>query len=152
MNGIVPTNRQFEDAFASARVSKGYLARYYLRAIDKTMAADPDPEFVANEDYEATNLEHIIPLKAGPQWGLSSDELASAQNLIGNLTLLSAKKNVMAGNAVFSEKVAVYKESAYGVTNQLEVFGDHFGLEQIRARQIELAKVAVKTWPITLGD
>ena len=44
------------------RVSKGYLARYYLRAIDKTMADDPDPEFVANEDYDATNLEHIIPI------------------------------------------------------------------------------------------
>jgi hypothetical protein len=152
MNGIVPTNRQFEDAFATARVSKGYLARYYLRAIDKTMADDPDPEFVANEDYEATNLEHIIPLKAGPEWGLSSDELASAQNLIGNLTLLSAKKNVALGNVVFSETVKVYKDSAYRVTNQLEIFGDQFGLEQIRARQIDLAKIAVKTWPLTFGD
>jgi hypothetical protein len=57
----VPNDSQFEQAFATARVSKQYLARYYLRALDKTLKAEPDPEFVANEDYDAANLEHIIP-------------------------------------------------------------------------------------------
>jgi Protein of unknown function (DUF1524) len=47
---------------------------------------------VANEDYEATNLEHIIPMKPGPNWQLSADEAVSVQNLIGNLTLLSKLK------------------------------------------------------------
>ena len=149
MTEIVPTNQQFEDAFATARVSKGYLARYYLRAIDKTMGEDPDPEFVANEDYDATNLEHIVPQKPSADWGLSAEEAASVQSLIGNLTLLSAKKNVAIGNAPFSDKVTVYKDSAYTVTNTLEKYGGTFGLKEIRQRQAELAKLAVKTWPLT---
>jgi len=36
----VPTDSQFEQAFATARVSKQYLARYYLRALDKTISAN----------------------------------------------------------------------------------------------------------------
>lgn len=104
MVGIVPTNSQFESAFASARVSKGYLARYYLRAIDKTMVGDPEPEYVANEDYDATNLEHIVPANPSSNWSMSADEAASVQSLIGNLTLLSAKKNVAIGNQPFGEK------------------------------------------------
>jgi len=149
MTAVVPTNQQFEDAFATARVSKGYLARYYLRAIDKAMDIDPDPEFVANEDYDATNLEHIAPLKPGAGWNLSPDEATSVQSLMGNLTLLSAKKNVALGNEPFSEKVKAYKDSSYTITNTLEKYGDAFGLKEIRERQAELAKFALKTWPLT---
>ena len=39
---IVPNDKDFEEAFAVARVSKHYLARYYLRSIDRTMKADPN--------------------------------------------------------------------------------------------------------------
>ena len=87
----VPTDTQFAQAFASARVAKSYLARYYLRALDKFKGGDPTPEFVANDDYEATNLEHIIPVKPGPGWYyVSEEDAATAQQLIGNLTLLDA--------------------------------------------------------------
>jgi Protein of unknown function DUF262/Protein of unknown function (DUF1524) len=151
MVGIVPTNSQFESAFASARVSKGYLARYYLRAIDKTMVGDPEPEYVANEDYDATNLEHIVPANPSSNWAMSADEAASVQSLIGNLTLLSAKKNVAIGNQPFSEKIKEYKGSTYRVTNTLEKFGSEFGVEQIKQRQTELAKVAIHTWPLTFA-
>ncbi len=149
MEEVVPTDKQFEDAFTTARVSKGYLARYYLRAIDKTMGDDPQPEFVANEDYDATNLEHIVPINPGPGWTSTAEEAANAQTLIGNLTLISAKKNVAIGNASFAEKVKVYKDLGYLVTQGLEKYGDKFGLDEIRSRQKELAQCAVKTWPLT---
>lgn len=128
------TDKQFEDAFATARVSKGYLARYYLRALDKTLNGEADPEFVANEDYDATNLEHIIPLTPGPAWKLSADEASSLQTLIGNLTLMSARKNVEIGNASFADKVKVYKESAYKITNTLEGYQATFGADEIKKR------------------
>lgn len=150
MASVVPTDKQFGDAFSTARVSKGYLARYYLRAIDKVMDDDPEPEFVANEDYDATNLEHIVPIKPGPEWGgMKPDEAGSVQTLIGNLTLLSAKKNVAIGNAPFKDKVKIYRYSGYTITNSLEKFGDTFGVEQIKKRQAEFAALAVKAWPIT---
>jgi hypothetical protein len=149
MASIVPSDKQFEDAFATARVSKGYLARYYLRAIDKTMQGEADPEFIANEDYDATNLEHIVPINPSADWPLTAEDASSVQTLIGNLTLLSSKKNVIIGNSSFEEKVKVYKGSNYRVTNTLENYGNAFGVEQIKERQAQLAKVAVQTWPLT---
>lgn len=149
MANVVPTDKQFEDAFASARVSKGYLARYYLRAIDKTKQGEPDPEFVANDDYDATNLEHIVPINPSPTWNITPDEAASVQTLIGNLTLLSAKTNVQLGNSPFCEKVKAYKDSSYMVTNTLDKYGNKFGSNEIKSRQAELANLAVKTWPVT---
>lgn len=145
---IVPTDKQFEDAFATARVSKAYLARYYLRAIDKNLSGDPAPEFVANDDYEASNLEHIIPLRPSDGYPLPSEDIASVQNLIGNMTLISSKKNVSLGNKSFVEKVSVYKDSNYKITNGLVQYGDVFGVEQVKVRQMELAKFAVQTWSL----
>ena len=66
--------------------------------------------------------------------------------MIGNLTLLSAKKNVAIGNDSFAEKVEVYKDSEYSITNQLEKFGTEFGLDQVKERQAELAMLVAKTW------
>jgi hypothetical protein len=142
----LPTDAQFEQAFASARVSKAYLARYYLRALDKTIKDDPAPEFVANEDYEAANLEHIIPLKPSAEWKISEEDASNAQQMIGNLTLLSAKKNLEIGNASFAEKLKIYKESQYSITSHLEKYAPEFGIEQVKERQAELAMLASKTW------
>ncbi|HEY8260516.1 MAG TPA: DUF262 domain-containing protein [Methylosinus sp.] len=149
MKEIVPTDKQFEQAFAVFRVSKAYLSRYYLRAIDKTMHGDPNPEFVANDEYEASNLEHIIPIRPSQDYNISADELANIQQMIGNLTLISSRKNVVIGNAPFREKKEIYRESAYMITNDLEKYGDEFGVEQVKNRQAELAKLAVKTWSLS---
>jgi hypothetical protein len=113
------------------------------------MDSDPEPEFIANEDYDATNLEHIVPLRPGPEWHLTPDEAGSVQSLLGNMTLLSAKKNVTIGNAPFKEKVEIYQESGYTITNSLEKHGEMFGIEQIKERQAELAKLAIRAWPLT---
>jgi hypothetical protein len=145
----VPTDSQFQQAFAVARVSKSYLARYYLRALDKTLKDDPEPEFVANEDYEAANLEHIIPLKPSNGWSVSEDDAASANQMIGNLTLISSKKNVAIGNSSFADKLKVYKDSQYAITNQLEKYENNFGLTEAKDRQLQLSALAVKTWSLT---
>lgn len=149
MGPIVPSDAQFESAFATARVSKGFLSRYYLRSLDKTMFDDPEPDYVANEDYDVTNLEHIVPINPSSAWSLSAEEAASAQTLLGNQTLLNSKKNTILGNVPFAAKVEVYKQSSYKITNSLEKYGADFGMLEIRERQEHLAKLAVKTWPLT---
>lgn len=144
----VPTDSQFQQAFATARVSKAYLARYYLRALDKTIKNDPQPEFVANEDYNAANLEHIIPTKPSEGWSINEDDAASASQMIGNLTLLSTKKNEKIGNGSFTEKMKVYINSQYDITSQLKGFGAVFGLDEVKKRQADLAALAPKAWSI----
>jgi hypothetical protein len=55
------------------------------------------------------------------------------------------------GNKTFPEKKVVYKDSGYYTTQRIAEF-DGWGLKQIRERQSELAKIAVKTWRLTFGD
>jgi CMP-N-acetylneuraminic acid synthetase len=146
MRHLVPTDKEFEESFAVARVSKAFLARYYLRAIDKAMKGDPTPEYVANEDEKEINLEHVMPLVTGKGWNVDEDEADAAQKMLGNMVLLSAKKNVQLGNSDFDEKKRIFRESSYLVTNQVADY-DKWGLEQIRARQASLATFAARTWP-----
>jgi hypothetical protein len=68
------------------------------------------------------------------------------------LTLISANKNVELGNCIFAEKVTVYKDSFYAITNQLEKIGEQFGLYEIKERQAKLAALAVKTWSTSFAD
>ncbi len=65
--------------------------------------------------------------------------------MIGNLTLLSSKKNVVIGNESFVDKLKIYKGSDYAITNKLEKYGTEFGIEQVKERQAELAKLVSKT-------
>jgi hypothetical protein len=66
--------------------------------------------------------------------------------MIGNLTLLSSKKNVAIANDGFVEKLKVYKDSQYAITSHLEKYGTEFGIEQVKERQAELSMLASKTW------
>ncbi len=149
MKTVVPTDKEFEDAFSVARVSKTYLARYYLRAIDQTMKGDPTPEYVANEDEKEINLEHVMPLSPEEHWEVDEEEAETAQKLIGNMILLSAKKNVQLGHSEFKTKAKAFKLSSYSVTKQVADYNT-WGIEQIRSRQAKLAALAVKTWTLDL--
>ena len=44
MNDLVPSDADFEQAFAVARVSRQHLARYYLRSIDSGGISQPRAE------------------------------------------------------------------------------------------------------------
>src|SRR6266852_1610187 len=45
MKKNVPNDPEFEAAFATARVSRPHLARYYLRALEKTAKGISQPEY-----------------------------------------------------------------------------------------------------------
>ena len=145
MREYVPLDAAFEEAFATARVSRAHLARYYLRAIDKTIRADPQPEFVANEDADQITLEHVLPLNPGPEWEVDEETAQAAQRFLGNMVLLRANQNTELGNTSFDQKRKIYEESSYAVTNQIASY-PRWTMEEIRKRQAELAKTAVKTW------
>jgi hypothetical protein len=75
----------------------------------------------------------------------------AAQKLLGNMVLMRASKNREIGNQSYAAKQPAYRESSYAITNQ--VAGQlWWGLNEIRSRQKEMAKIAVKTWPLEFGD
>ncbi|TRW17167.1 DUF262 domain-containing protein [Glacieibacterium frigidum] len=147
MSRYVPTDPEFETAFATARVSRARLARYYLRAIENEMAGTEQPEMVPNEDVESVNLEHVVPLTPGDSWGLSDDEAEAVQKLIGNLALMQAGPNSQEGNGSFADKKKAYGASQFKTTSMIASF-EKWDASSIRARQSELAKLAVGAWPL----
>jgi hypothetical protein len=151
MKKYVPTDSEFEQAFATARVSRPHLARYYLRALEKSLKNDDQPEYVANEEVTEINLEHVLPLSPSGTWKVDSDEAKAAQRLLGNMVLLKANQNRDIGNKSFEEKKKAFAGSGYFITQQVAAY-DNWGLKEIRERQANLAKTAVKTWRLTFGD
>jgi hypothetical protein len=156
MQKYVPSDKEFEEAFATARVSRAHLARYYLRAIEKTLTDDPQPEYVANEDVQDITLEHILPFEPTADWGVDEETARAGQKLLGNMVLLKADQNRDVGNSDFVAKQRVYADSGYYVTKSVATTRvcepSKWTMQDIRNRQTELAKLAVKTWTLSFAD
>ena len=150
MSKYVPTDTEFQAVFATARVSRTHLARYYLRAIEKQRAKDPQPEYVPNEEVTEINLEHIVPLTPSPGWDMDSETAKSVQKLLGNMVLIRAGQNSDMGNKTFAEKKAVIAQSAYATTNEVAAY-EKWTVSEIKDRQMKLAASAVETWPLTFN-
>lgn len=151
MKKYVPSDSEFEQAFAVARVSRPHIARYYLRALEKTQKQLPQPEYVANEDVAAITLEHVMPLEPGRGWKVSPDVARAAQKLLGNMALVRESVNRDLGNRPFSEKRPVLDGSGYDLTRWVAEH-DEWDLPQIQERQARMAKLAVQTWTLDLID
>lgn len=149
MSEVVPTDILFETAFAEARVSQVFLARYLLRALEMKAKGDSEPENIPNDEEQAINLEHILPENPDGGWNHIDPDLASSLfNRLGNMVLLQASKNVLVGNSGFTEKKKVLKDSAFVLTSEVAKSGS-WGAAEIKARQGKMAKLAVQTWPIS---
>jgi hypothetical protein len=148
MQDVVPTDATFEAAFAEARVSQNFLARYYLRALEMKAKQDPEPELIPNEEQEVINLEHVLPENPATNWPNIDPDVASAYyRRLGNLVLLKASKNSMVGNSPFADKKPLLKASGYKLTSEVAKQRS-WGVKEIAARQAAMAKLAVATWPI----
>jgi hypothetical protein len=151
MAGVVPTDKAFEESFASASVGHAYLARYYLRALEKQSQGQSEPELVPNPNEEEVNLEHVLPLKPDKNWPEFDEETARAyQRRIGNMVLLQQKLNASLKSAPFSKKRPTLASSQFALTAEVGKAAK-WDVEAIEARQRTLAQLAVKTWAIKAG-
>lgn len=153
LSNVIPTDKQFEEAFSSARVSQHYLARYYLRAIEACLRGETDqPELKPVQDPSLVNLEHIIPQEPEQNWTHIDVETADAYTKrIGNMTLMKTKTNSSFGNAPFQIKRKEFEKSQLYLNKQIYEDTDaktKWGPKEINERQKKLAKTAVKTWPL----
>jgi hypothetical protein len=144
---LVPTNRQFQEEFSKANVSKSILARYYLRAIENHEKENEPQLLLINEDPNEVNLEHVLPLNPSPEWKLDAETAATFHRRIGNMVLLGAKDNVALGNGSFESKRRALKDSPFTTTQEV---GNRpkWNAEEIRLRQQKLAELAPKVWPL----
>jgi hypothetical protein len=146
---ILPSDSEFEDAFAAARVPKANLARYYLIALERGKSGDPEPEFVPNANEEQVNLEHVLPKRASASdWGgqFNADERRDYLHRLGNLCLLQKGPNGRIGNKPFGAKKPLLAGSGFALTAEIGAEAD-WTKEAIKIRQKKLAALAVKVWP-----
>ncbi len=150
MSPNLANDSDFEKAFAIARVGKSKLARYYLDALERSLAGQAAPDLVPNEDTKAVNLEHVMPFNPSDAEHTyadldTGDDIASYVTRIGNLVLLNARQNSLAGNENFVTKRPMLAKSPFQLTKEV---AEHevWGPAEIDARQLRLAKLAVKTW------
>jgi Protein of unknown function DUF262/Protein of unknown function (DUF1524) len=143
----IPSDALFAAAFAGARVSKSHLARYYLRALEMKFIGDTEPAWIPNEDV-VINVEHILPINPGDGWEHIHPETASTvYKRLGNMVLMQASKNSEIGNKAFHLKRPLFQSSPYLLT-QMVGKKIHWDVTDIDERQVKLAEIAVKTWPI----
>jgi hypothetical protein len=147
MEAVVPSDARFQEAFATATINKAHLARYYLKAIELYRADDPSPQFLINDDPNAVNLEHILPIKPDKEWNIKPETAAVFYKRLGNMVLLPAKLNVEAGNKSFPAKRPFIDASQLSVTREVLAY-ETWGPEEIADRQRKLAEIAPKVWPL----
>ena len=148
LKGILPNDPQFRASFATATVSKGYLARYYLRALEQQERGDSEPELVPNPNAEIVNLEHVLPQNASSSWShIPPDEQVLLLKRLGNMVLMKTKINIKAGNDSFAFKKGFYSKSEFKLTNGV-CAESAWNRASIEKRQSDLAGLAVKTWPL----
>jgi hypothetical protein len=147
MAAVVPTDKAFEQAFATASVAQAYLARYYLRVLERQAQGQSQPELIPNANEEEVNLEHVLPLKPEGNWPEFDEDTARAyQRRIGNMVLLQQKPNTSLRNASFTKKRPVLASSKFKTTAAVSKC-EKWDSMAINTRQQKLAELAVAAWP-----
>jgi hypothetical protein len=148
MEEVVPGDVQFEEEFSRSSVKKSNLARYYLRAIEAYRAKDPTPQFLLNEDPNAVNLEHVLPVNPSAEWPIDRETAASMHKRIGNMILLPTRVNSTVGDKGFAMKKAEYAKVGGLQTTREVAEASDWGPAQIKERQARLAKDVAKVWSL----
>jgi len=148
MQSILPSDVEFTEAFAGARVARPHLARYYLRAMELKVSGG-DPCMIPNPDTDVVSLEHVLPENPDASWKIKPEVAEAFYKRIGNLALLSTPINnsVTVGNNGFTVKKPFLAASPFKLTKEIANYSD-WGPDQISKRQAILAELAVKTWPL----
>jgi hypothetical protein len=143
---LIPSDEEFENKFAFVEISghtppwrEIYVRLNQLISTGETAILGPS----------RVHLEHILPLnpsrEALIEAQLTSEEAKDLVNSIGNITLLSGRKNQAISNKPFSFKQPVFASSEIALNRSISM-QSRWGRKEIEDRALELAKLAVKAW------
>ncbi len=143
----IPSDSEFIDKLKSMEISSITTAwREVLAKINRQMGTGE----TRIERGHRVHVEHIMPQSpravALQESGLSKEEAESLINRVGNLTLLSGRRNRQASNKPFSEKKSLYEGSEILMTRNLIEY-ERWGREEIDKRSIYLSELATKAYP-----
>jgi hypothetical protein len=106
-----------------------------------------EPQYTPNEGTSVT-LEHVLPQRPGADWAAIPPELARGNyNRLGNQALLAGSINSSIGNVGFEAKKAALAASPFSLTSSVAT-KTTWDVDSISARQVELARLAVRAWSL----
>lgn len=146
---LIPTDEEFENKFAFIEINgptppwrEVYVRLNQLISTGETAILGP----------HRVHLEHILPStpsrEALVEAQLTEAEAKELSNSIGNITLLSGRKNQSISNKPFSFKQPVFASSEIALNKSISNH-PRWGRKEIKDRALELAKLAVKAWPLS---
>jgi hypothetical protein len=152
MKKAVPDDTDFEKEFSRTEVKQAAQARYFLRALERQFRDEPQPSFIPNDEGIIT-LEHILPkdfYEYRGEWKHINDEKHDVLTYrLGNQVLLTEKDNGAVGSRGYELKQPILAASEFSLTKQAGEY-PKWDTDQVNDRQENLAKLAVKTWPVRL--
>lgn len=144
-------SRRFYGSLTQERI------RLILGAIDECLQSENPRAEPASFDYDALQIEHVMPQKWGSHWALPNVDDAqhlldtqlreAAIHQLGNLTLVTSSFNKELSNSGWSVKKTELVTHSNLQLNRY--FGDITAWDerQIRQRAAALAAVAARVWP-----
>jgi len=151
IQNLIPTDKEFEDAFKIATISKSYIARYYLRKLE--ISYRTTKEISPLQNPEKVTLEHILPENPNnltSDWAdFDENKYRSYYKRIGNLTLLDKDINSEIKNGKFDLKKEFYNSSEIFITKNIARY-DKWTSSEIEQRQKEFAESAIRIWDIEI--
>ncbi|WP_371671175.1 HNH endonuclease family protein [Streptomyces sp. NBC_00289] len=147
----IPDNEIFKADFEEAEIPKASQARYLLQKIEGALRLSAGVDELEVSGNAKVHVDQIYPQQPGQE--LRLEEHDSWIHRLGNLTLLSGRKNQAFSNRPYPEKAASYAESALLISSQTNVSNlwdsekSQWRPEGISERQARLAKVALSVWP-----
>ncbi len=132
----------FAERFANVSVDRHEIAKYLLREIESIGRDTSEIEIIR---HGAIHLEHIYPQTPKPEdrW----DEHDEWVYRLGNLTLLSGRKNSGLKNRVFKDKAETYRASEVQMTQRVGTLSD-WTPKAVALRQAGWAPLALQRWRI----
>jgi hypothetical protein len=145
---VIPVDEEFCRAFATYRVNRSQLARYFLLAIERSLRGESEPELVPNRDGNVLNLEHILPRSAiEKEWpDFEAEQRTLFINRLGNMALLQRSANTRLSNGPFKRKRDILKGSNLLLTRDAAAY-ESWTPAVINQRQQTMARIALESWP-----
>lgn len=132
----------FGERFSKVSVDRHEVAKYLLRELETMERDSTEIEIIR---HGAIHLEHIYPQspKLEGRWDDHDDWIYR----LGNLTLLSGRKNSGLKNRAFLEKKPTYLASEVNMTRNLASLAD-WSPDAIDKRQASWVDLAIRRWKI----
>lgn len=145
LDKLIPGDDQFKAAFARYGVMPGSRVKYILGMIERVESELAKRDTSALDwSSRGVTIEHIHPKSLPAQLGQGA--AATLVDTLGNLTLLEKRLNKGLGSKLPPEKAAVYAESAFTMTRQLNGL-DEWTPDAVERRTDRLARLACQAWP-----